>query len=97
MPAVPSGLVGLCMARLNFETLGYYHASLRDEHEILVAMGFQTCCTADFQSAGCNCLVASADWKSAIQQAGSLRYALPLAKRYEMSGLRKAHSERDPL
>ena len=32
-------------------------------------------------------LVASADWKSAIQQAGSLRYAFRLAKRCEMSGL----------
>jgi hypothetical protein len=26
----------------NVETLGYYHTSLRDEHEILVALDFQT-------------------------------------------------------
>jgi hypothetical protein len=31
MSAVPSGLVGLCLAKPNVETLGYYHASLRDE------------------------------------------------------------------
>jgi len=41
-----------------------------------------TCCIADFQSAGCTCLGASADWKSAIsRQAGrSLRYAFQLAE-----------------
>jgi hypothetical protein len=38
MSAVPSGLVGLCMAKPNVETLGYYRASLRDGHEILVTL-----------------------------------------------------------
>jgi len=38
MSAVPSGLVGLCMAKPNAEALAYSHASLRDEHEILLAL-----------------------------------------------------------
>jgi hypothetical protein len=29
------------MAKPNVETLGYYHASLRDEHEMLVALGWK--------------------------------------------------------
>jgi hypothetical protein len=38
MSAVPSGFVGLCMAKPDVKTLGYYHSSLRDEHETLVAL-----------------------------------------------------------
>ena len=36
LSAVPAGLVGLGTAKPNVETLGYYQASLRDEHEILL-------------------------------------------------------------
>jgi hypothetical protein len=36
--AVPSGPVDLCTAKPNVETLGYYHASLRDENEILATL-----------------------------------------------------------
>ena len=36
--AVPPGLVGLCAAKPNVETLGYYHASLRDKQEILAVL-----------------------------------------------------------
>jgi hypothetical protein len=60
----------------NVETLGYYQTSLRDEDEILVALGFPTCCVADFELAGVVNFAALADWKSAIQQTGSLRYRL---------------------
>src|SRR3989442_4578367 len=39
--AVPSGLTAFCGQLPNVETLGYYHASLRDEDEILVALGLK--------------------------------------------------------
>ena len=38
MAAVRPGLVELCTAKPSVETLGYYHASLRDENEILVTL-----------------------------------------------------------
>jgi hypothetical protein len=38
------------------------------------------------QSAGCTSLVASADWESAIQQTGSLRYAVQSAKLVKYPG-----------
>jgi len=72
MSAVPSGLAGLFVAKPNVETLGYYHASLRDEHEILVALGFQT---RRAPEAGNNLPT----WKSAIQQAW--KPALPVRRR----------------
>jgi hypothetical protein len=60
------------------ETLGYSQPSLRDEEpEILLALGFQVFCIADFQSANRGSLRAFADWKSAIRQAG--KPALPCA------------------
>jgi len=67
MSAVPSGLVRPCAAKPNVEPLGYYHASLRDGHEIRVAL--------DFQSADATKQAQPADWKSAIRQVGNLRYA----------------------
>ena len=71
MSAVPSGLVGLCLAKPNVETLGYYHASLRDEHKILalnpvttphaVEPIFDGCAffSGEYNRLGCYCQVCS--------------------------------------
>src|SRR5437870_13130551 len=40
--AVPSGLTAFCGQLPNVETLGYYHASLRDEDEIVVALDWKS-------------------------------------------------------
>ncbi len=52
--------------------------------------------SADFQSAGCTRLGASADWKSAIQQARSLRYAFQLEKLHKTSGSVSGRETRIP-
>ena len=49
----PFGTYARRTAVPNVETLGYCRTSLRDdEWQILVALGFQTCCIADFQVCG---------------------------------------------
>jgi hypothetical protein len=52
----------------------------------LVWQRFPTCCIAGLKSADRSCVVANADWKSAIQQVGNLRY---------VSGVRSAQERRN--